>query len=268
MLLSEVAYARPTSIADAIELLTENPGARALAGGQTLISVLKARAAVCDALVDLNDLDELRQISVADDGTIEIGSMSTYSAIAASPQLGRRSVIGEVCAQIADVQIRNRGTIGGNLCTSDPTNHLPPLLTALSARMTIVGRQGARAVGAGEFFLGVYTTAVQPGELLTLITIPPGGADGFAAVTHGVEGTCLVNAAACLTNGTRLALGCVAAVPVVLDLDSREPENIRTQIRSLDLDPPADVHATAEYRRHLAEVVAIRAVQHAEKNQP
>ena len=168
-----------------------------------------------------------------------------------------------MCAQIADVQVRNRGTIGGNLCSNDPTNHLPALMSALGARMTIVGAGREREVPAEEFFLGVYLTAVAPGELLTKITIPaPDGAgDGFAATTIGKEGTCIVNVAACVTNGqARLAVGCVSAVP---ELATAEVGSAREAVRALPLDPPSDVHASADYRRHLAEVLAERAVQQA-----
>ena len=123
--------------------------------------------------------------------------MTTYTELVESSEARARPILGEVCAQIADVQVRNRGTIGGNVCTNDPTNHLPPLLAALGAEMTIAGADGERTVdGATDFFLGVYMTAVGTGELLTKITIPAGRADGFAAVTLGVEGTCIVSAAA------------------------------------------------------------------------
>src|SRR6476619_4694061 len=167
MLLREVAYARPSSLAEAIQLLAENDGARALAGGQTLINVMKARAGSPDALIDLSALDELRGIELGADGTLEIGAMTTYSEIMASSEARARPILGEVCAQIADVQVRNRGTIGGNICTNDPTNHLPPLLAALGAEFTIAGRDGSRTVSAADFFLGVYMTAVSQGELLT-----------------------------------------------------------------------------------------------------
>ena len=102
--------------------------------------------------------------------------MVTYSELIASAEARARPILGEVCAQIADVQVRNRGTIGGNVCSSDPTNHLPPLLVALGATFTVAGPHGERAVPAEEFFLGVYMTAAGPGELLTKITVPPGPA--------------------------------------------------------------------------------------------
>src|SRR6185312_3546698 len=194
MLLREVGYARLASLAEAIELLAANDGARALAGGQTLINVMKARAGSPDALIDLGRIAELRGIELGADGTLEIGAMTTYTDIADSSEARARPILGEVCAQIADVQVRNRGTIGGNICTNDPTNHLPPLLAALGAEMTIAGRDGARTVSAPEFFLGVYMTAVGQGEVLTKIRVPAGRGDGFAAVTLGVEGTCIVSA--------------------------------------------------------------------------
>jgi aerobic carbon-monoxide dehydrogenase medium subunit len=261
VLLREVEYVKPGSVAEALEVLAANDGARALAGGQTLINVMKARAASPDMLVDLNGLDDLRGIELASDGTLTIGAMSTYTEIMGSAEAKARPILGEVCATIADVQVRNRGTIGGNVCSNDPTNHLPPLMVAIGARMTIVGSGGEREVAADEFFLGVYLTAVGLGELLTRITIPAGKQDGFAAVTLGTEGTCICNAAASVNGTVRVALGCVDAVPVVVTADS--PEEIPRAVRAANLMPPSDVHATSEYRIHLAEVLATRAAQEA-----
>src|SRR5215468_8479879 len=116
--------------------------------------------------------------------------MTTYAQLVSDEAAGARSILGEVAATIADVQVRNRGTIGGNVCSNDPTNHLPPLLAAIGAQFTIASQSGERTVPAEEFFVGVYLTAVGPGELLTRITIPAGKADGFAAITLGIDGTC------------------------------------------------------------------------------
>jgi aerobic carbon-monoxide dehydrogenase medium subunit len=259
MLLREVEYARAASVEEAIRLLAANDGARALAGGQTLINVMKARAAAPDVLVDLNDLGELREIRTGGDGALEIGAMATYTQLALSSEVAsERPIIGEVAATIADVQVRNRGTIGGNVCSNDPTNHFPPLMAALDARFTIVGQHGERSVSAEEFFLGVYMTAVGQDELLTRITVPAGGRAGFSAVTIGKDGTCIANAAVALDGpgGTRVVLGCVDAVPVRFgSID---------EARAAQLDPPGDVHATAAYRRHLANVCAERAFAQAE----
>jgi carbon-monoxide dehydrogenase medium subunit len=266
MLLAEVEYARPSSVDEALRLLSANDGARALAGGQTLTNVMKARAASPEVLVDLVDLDELRGITRGADGSLDVGAMTTYSELIGSAEVAAaRPTLGIVAAQIADVQVRNRGTIGGNLCLSDPTNHLPPLMAAIGATMTIAGAAGERVVAADEFFLGVYMTAVAPGELLTKITLPAaeGTVDGFAAVTIGRDGTCIVNAAATVWDGqARVALGCVAAVPVVVRADAEEGALVDA-VRGAALEPPDDVHASAAYRRHLAEVLAVRAVKQA-----
>jgi aerobic carbon-monoxide dehydrogenase medium subunit len=261
VLLREVEYAKPASVAEALEFLGSNDGARALAGGQTLINVMKARAASPDMLVDLDGLDELRGIELAGDGTLTVGAMTTYSELVRSAEAKARPILGEVCATIADVQVRNRGTIGGNICSNDPTNHLPPLMVAIGARMTIVGAGGEREVTAEEFFLGVYMTAVRLGELLTRIVIPAGKKDGFAAVTLGADGTCICNAAASVNGAVRVALGCVDAVPVLVSADT--PEGVADAVRAANLTPPSDVHASSEYRTHLAEVLATRAAEEA-----
>ena len=263
MLLTEVGYARPATVEDALRLLAENPGARALAGGQTLINVMKARAAVPEVLVDLNGIEQLRGIELRRDGTLEIGPMARTAEVVRSSEARARPILGEVCAQIADVQVRNRGTVGGNICSSDPTNHLPPLLVAVGAEMTIAGPNGERAVPASDFFLGVYMTAVGPDELLTKITVPPGRSDGFSSVAIGKDGTCIVNAAATVNGGVRIALGCLAAAPVVVTPALPEPEAAREAVRAADVDPPSDVHASSEYRRALAEVVAAGALAQA-----
>jgi carbon-monoxide dehydrogenase medium subunit len=140
---------------------------------------------------------------------------------------------------------------------------LPPLLVALGAELTVAGTEGERSVPATDFFLGVYMTAVGPGELLTRITVPAGRSDGFASVPIGVDGTCIVNAAASLNGGARIAVGCVGAVPAVVEPESGNAEAVRGAVREAGLEPPSDVHASADYRRHLAEVVAVRAVEQA-----
>jgi aerobic carbon-monoxide dehydrogenase medium subunit len=264
VLLREVEYAKPASVADALSLLAANDGARALAGGQTLINVMKARAASPDVLVDLNGLDDLKGIELAGDGTLTIGAMTTYTEVMESAEAKARPILAEVVGTIADVQVRNRGTVGGNVCANDPTNHLPPLMTAIGARFHIVGAGGDREVSAEEFFLGVYMTAVGPGELLTKMTIPAGKGDGFAAITLGVDGTCICNAAASMNGSLRVALGCVDAVPVLLEPASADEGAVRDAVRAAGIDPPSDVHASAEYRLHLAEVLAVRAARQAQ----
>jgi aerobic carbon-monoxide dehydrogenase medium subunit len=265
VLLREVAYARADSVEDAVRLLSQNENARPLAGGQTLVNVMKARAAAPDVLVDLNGIGELTGIRATPDGGLEIGAMATYTDMVESAEIAeRRPLLAEVTNTIADVQVRNRGTMGGNVCSNDPTNHLPPLMVSMGAKMVIAGADGERTVSAEEFFISVYLTAVSPGELLTKVTIPAAtGGDGFAAVTIGREGTCIVNAAATRQNGeVRLVIGCVAAVPL-LTRSAPTANAAADAVRDAGLDPPTDVHASADYRRHLAEVLARRAVEQA-----
>lgn len=275
MLLREVEYARPSTIEEAVGLLSEHAGARALAGGQTLVNVMKARAASPDVLVDLADLDELKTIAFSADGAwLEIGAMVTNTQIAGSSEVEvARPILAEVAATIADVQVRNRGTIGGNVCVNDPTNHHPPLLAALGATFTILGSAGERTVTSDAFFLGVYMTAVGEGELLTKVSVPtrkPGTGDGMAGLTLGRHGTYVTSAAATVgPAGVRVAIGCVDSVPVrATTMEERlaggdlSEAAVRAAAEGLGatLDPPSDVHASTEYRRHLAEVSAVRAV--------
>lgn len=279
MLLSSVSYVRPSSLSEALQALEAHENARVLAGGQTLINVMKTRFATPEVVVDLAAVPALDTVEVGSDGSLRLGSMVTYDTIDRSGVVRQaRPVIAEVATVIADQQVRNRGTIGGNICASDPTNHFPPLLVALGATMTIAGSDGERQVGAQEFFAGVYMTAVQVDEILTSIEIPAPAAnqgDAFEALTIGNEGTAIVSLAVSLRcNGTiddaRVAVGCVSATPVVAQsvedaLDGMAPtdENIENAVAGLGrmLEPPGDVHASAEYRCHIAEVLTRRAVK-------
>ena len=279
MLLREVSYARPSTVEEAVDLLTEHDGARALAGGQTLVNVMKQRAASPDVLVDLAGLDERRAITVSGT-TLEIGTMATLAGIIRSSEVEvSRPILAEVAATVADVQVRNRGTLGGNICVNDPTNHFPPLLVALGASMTIRSASDERTIAAAEFFVGVFETAVGEGDLLTRISIPAAGkgtGDGMDGVTLGAHGTYIANAAASVVDGSwRIALGCVGAVPhratgVEQKLSGADVDeaSARAAVEGLGatVDPPSDVHASTEYRRSLTETSTVRAVlQAAEK---
>jgi carbon-monoxide dehydrogenase medium subunit len=275
MLLREVEYARPGTLEEAVRLLGEHEGARALAGGQTLVNVMKQRAASPDVLVDLSRIDELRTIGFsADESALELGAMVTLSRLLTSSEVEvARPILAEVARTVADVQVRNRGTVGGNICVNDPTNHLPPLVVALGASMTIQSSAGERVVSADDFFVGVFETAVREGDLLTRISIPtraPGSGDAMSGVTLGAHGTYVANAVASVSAGEwRIVLGCVGGIPVratvveerLAGTDGGEAL-VTEAVTGLGatLEPPSDVHGTADYRRALAEVAVTRAV--------
>jgi len=266
-LLRQVEYARPESVDEAVRLLSSREDARALAGGQSLVNVMKTRVAAPELVVDLNRIAELREIKQTKDGALELGAMVTYDELIRSDAVrAARPILAEVARTIADVQVRNRGTVGGNLCSNDPTNHLPPLLATTGATMTIRSLEAERTVTSDEFFQGVYLTAVTPGEMLTHVTVPglaAGEGDGWASVTLGKEGTGIVNVAATARDRqARVAIGCVAAVPWVVEAEADEV-SVRKAVADAGLDPPSDVHASADYRRHLAQVLAWRAVRQA-----
>jgi carbon-monoxide dehydrogenase medium subunit len=280
MLLETVAYARPDTVAEALELLSSTDAAAPLAGGQSLVNVLKHRVASVDLLVDISRLDELRGIQRTGEG-LEIGACVTYDELDHSEDVrASHPLLADVAGHIEDQQIRDRGTIGGNCCLSDPTNNLPPLLVALSATMVIAGAEGQREVPAEEFFHGFFATEVGEGELLTRIRVPPlaaGAGAGYSSVAVGADSKAIARAAAVVKgNGTieeaRVVLACVSPIPVRHrgmedSLRGARPEagtiHAAAEAIGADLEPLGDAHGSAEYRRAMARVTAERAVTQA-----
>jgi aerobic carbon-monoxide dehydrogenase medium subunit len=278
MLLEQVAYARPDNVQEALELLASTDGAAALAGGQSLVNVLKHRVASVALLVDISRLQELRTIDTTSDRSLEIGACVTYDELDHSDEVRQaHPLLSYVASHIEDQQIRDRGTIGGNCCLSDPTNNLPPLLVALNATMTIRSKDGTRDVPAEDFFKGYFTTAVEEGELLTTIKIPPLADDagaGYSTVAVGADSKAIARAAALVqSNGTienaRVVLACVSPIPTrhtgmedALKGAEATADAARAAADKIgdDLDPLGDAHGSAEYRRAMARVVARRAV--------
>jgi carbon-monoxide dehydrogenase medium subunit len=278
MLLETVEYARPDSVSDALTMLGSVEGAAVLAGGQSLVNVLKHRVASVDLLVDISRLDELRQIEARADGSLEVGACVTYDELDRCDRIrSSHPILADVAAHIEDQQIRNRGTIGGNCCLSDPTNNLPPLLVALDATMVIESSSGSREVPARDFFHGYFATAVGEGELLRVIRIPPlpaNGGAGYSTVAVGADSKAIARAAAVVkSNGTieeaRVVLACVSPIPMrhagmeeALRGAEASAESARAAAERIgdDLEPFGDVHGSAEYRRQMARVVARRAV--------
>jgi len=281
VLLETVEYTRPESVADALAALASNDGAALLAGGQSLLNVLKNRVASVEVLVDISRLPELRGIERRADGSLEVGACVTYDELDRSREVREgHTILADVAAHIEDQQIRNRGTIGGNCCLGDPTNNLPPLLMALGATMNIEGPGGPRGVPAESFFFTFFQTAVEQGEILRSITIPalaPGAGVGYQSLPVGGDSKALVRASAYVrANGTieeaRVVLAVVGPRPLRHQgmeerlrgaAPSTEAIAAASEAIGEEIDPVSDAHASADYRRRMARVLARRAVSEA-----
>ncbi len=274
MLLAPVDYYRPDSVSEAISALADHENARVLAGGQSLISILKLRAASVDLLVDVSRLEELRSISVGDDGSLRIGACVTYDEMATSPDIAAAMpALGRVAAHTVDQQVRNRGTFGGNLCHNDPINNFPPMAVALGATMHATGPDGDRQLSADEFFTGYFSNALDPAEVLTSVTLPAldGRSIGYQEIEIG-EAAARAVAVVGADNGTitsaSVVIGCLPVpakreeVEAALVGGGSGADAIEAATASAGegLEPLSDPDATADYRRAMASVVAKRAV--------
>lgn len=277
-------YYAPRARHEALELLAERAGeAKVLAGGQSLVPSMNFRLAQPSILVDLNAVDDLFGITPAEDGGLLVGAMTRHRSMERSPLVVERApLIAEAMPYVAHPQIRNRGTFGGSLAHADPAAELPALAVALDARMRVQNTGGDRWIPAGDFFLGLFTTALEPDEMLVEVEVPPlpdmtGTAFEEFARRHGDYA--LVGAAAVVTLGgdgtvasCKLVFLSVGDMPVVAAsasevLRGQRPteEAIRAAAEAIhaDIDPQADIHATAEYRRHLSKVLARRTLARA-----
>jgi aerobic carbon-monoxide dehydrogenase medium subunit len=279
MLLRSLRYGRPGSLGEAIEMLTANPGARPLAGGQSLLNVLKHRAADVDAVIDISRLEELRAIDADGAGALEIGAACSYDRIAGSDAVAAaHPKVAEVAAGLVDQQVRCRGTIGGNACFNDPGSNFPPLLVALEATMRVAGPNGEREVAAEDFFRDTYSVALEPGELLKSIALAPAGSAtvGYSSL-QAEDSWAVARAVARVScNGTiaapRVVIGCVSgaqprAAAVESALEGVEPSAeaiaAAAELSDQGIEPPNDVHASADYRRKMAKVMVRRAIAEA-----
>src|SRR6201996_6596317 len=180
MIPGQFSYHRPATVADAIKLLsTLGDDARPLAGGHSLVPMMKLRLATPEHLVDLHGIDGLKGIR-RDGNNVVIGAMTTQHELLASDEIAKAlPILHETALLIADPQVRYRGTIGGNVANGDPGNDMPALMLTLGASYQLQGPNGSREVAASEFYQGAYFTALEPGELLTSVTVP------VAAAGHG-----------------------------------------------------------------------------------
>lgn len=255
MIPAPVRYARAVDIDDALTLLAE-PDAKALAGGQSLLSVMKLRIARPSLLVDISRI-ELRGVELRD-GSLHIGSLTTWDELtrAAALEDPGLAALAECAGGIGDLQVRNRGTVGGSLAHADPASDLPAVLLALDAAVVVRSPQGEHVLKVDDLLVGPFTTALGPQELICEVVAPvPSGGSGSAYVSseHPASGFALAGAAALVGSGVdRVALTGIGARPF-LARDSDDPLG--------EAEVFGDRFAPAEYRRELALVVARRALE-------
>jgi carbon-monoxide dehydrogenase medium subunit len=272
-------YHRARSVAEAQQMLAANPGAKLLAGGHSLIPLLKLRLAVPPAVIDIGRIAELRGIS-AGGGALRIGALTTHAEIAASPEVQRHAQgLAEAASLIGDPAVRNRGTIGGNVAHADPASDLPTVLVALGARMVAIGAGGERTIDAAQFFTGIMTTALGEDEILAAVSVPvaaDGQASAYAKFVHPASGYAVVGAAAALTIESGTCTAAAVAVGGLLSYARRSSRVERKLIGSrvtgetlaaaaaevtADLDEVnGDIYASAEYRRAMVPVYVKRAL--------
>lgn len=280
-------YYAPTSLAEALTRLAEHGGeAKALAGGQSLIPTMNFRLAQPGALVDLNHIPELSYIRPSSDGGLAIGAMTRHRQVERSALVKERApLVFETMPFIAHPQIRNRGTFGGSLAHADPAAELPAVATVLDARFVIQSQKGKREASAQEFFVDLFTTTLEPEELLVEVILPPQPACtgyAFREISRRHGDYALVGAAASVTldgagqcESARLVFFSVGPGPVeavqasaLLTGQGLTPAAIEAAVETAaatDIDPSGDIHASAGYRRHLAKVLARQVLAEAGK---
>jgi len=259
------AYAKATSVDHAVALLSQYQDARVLAGGQSLIATLNMRLSAPRLLVDINGLDDLRGITVAD-GRVRIGALVRHAEAEHSDDIARHApLIALALPHVAHPAIRNRGTIGGSIAFADPAAELPACLVALAGEVEIAGRHGRRRVADDDFFQELFETSLAPDEILTAIHLPaatPTSRCGFAELSRRHGDYALVGlAAAARADGERLAdLRLVFFGVGVTPVRARAAEaalaagDLDAAVAALagDLDPPSDVQASGAARRQMA----------------
>ncbi|HUD88391.1 MAG TPA: FAD binding domain-containing protein [Xanthobacteraceae bacterium] len=271
-------YHAPRQLKEAAELLASLPNAKILAGGQSLVPMLNFRYVMVDHLVDLGHVDDLRGIAVGD-GRLRIGAMMRQRDLETAPEIAQHCpLMAEVLRHVGHRQTRNRGTIGGSLAHADPAAELPAVCAAYDAVIHVASLRGIRQVAFRAFSTGFMATALEPDEMIAAIDLPvwrTGHGYGFHEFARRHGDFALAGAAALLDVGAgnvvrraALALLGVAASPVRVDAaEARlagqplDAALIRSAAAAAWLvEPMTDIHASADYRRHLAQVLSMRAL--------
>jgi carbon-monoxide dehydrogenase medium subunit len=274
-------YVAARSVNEALEFMAQHgEEGKILAGGHSLIPAMKLRLSSPRVLIDIGTVPELRGVRV-DGGNLVIGAMTVHADIASS-DLVRKHVPGlaDAASVIGDLQVRNRGTIGGSVAHADPGADFPVVLTALNASFIVQSAAGARTIMADDFFTDFFSTAITPNEILTEIRVPlpvPGTGTAYAKFPHPASGYVVVSAGALIARqnsgsctGARIAIGGLGATPTRAtateqDLQGKPltKENIAAAAAKAaeGTDPVEDSYAGAEYKRHIATVYARKAIE-------
>jgi aerobic carbon-monoxide dehydrogenase medium subunit len=287
MIPAQFDYARAKTLDEALTLLAQNEDAKILAGGHSLIPAMKLRLAMPPLLVDISRIQDL-SYAREENGQIRVGAMTTHYQIESSELLrGICPLLPECASRIGDLQVRNKGTIGGSVAHSDPAGDWPATMIALNAEMVAVSKNGERTIKADDFFVDLLTTALQPGEILREIRInKTNGRTGHAytKMAHPASGFAVVGVAARITTnengnceGASIGITGVSSKAfraagvesglVGKALDDQTIASAAAQATD-GVDVNGDLFASADYRRHLAEVYTRRAVAAAMKSVP
>lgn len=275
-------YYRPKNLKEAITLLRKHKDAKLLAGGHSLLPAMKLRVSSPSALIDIARIKGLDEIKTSK-SAIKIGGMTTHAAVESSKDVHKLCpVLAEVAGLIGDIQVRNRGTIGGSLAHADPAADYPTVMVALDADIVATGAKGKRKMAAGKFFVDLFTTGLKAGEVLTEVAVPAmkaGQGACYLKHRHPASSYAVVGVAAFVTlkNGAakdvRLAIGGVTSTPVLVKsvgaaLSGQAPtasaiaDACETVAEALEY-PLGDLYASGEYRTHLATVLSRRALTEA-----
>jgi carbon-monoxide dehydrogenase medium subunit len=273
-------YVRAGSVKEALNLLSAGDGSKVIAGGHSLLPMMRFRLVQAPKLVDISRLEELRGVQEFKRG-VRIGAATPYADLVTNALLRERCpIVGEVAADIADIQVRNRGTIGGSLAHADPASDMPAVMLALDAEFQLRSKKGGRRTAkAREFFQGAFATAMTEDELLTDILIGGVGRNAAAYVSFDQAASGYALVGVCASIGRKRATISDAAVAFTgvaeiafLAKSFEQLVDTKGDLATIEkaarealegMDIGGDVHAPADYRRHLAVVAAKRAVQSA-----
>jgi carbon-monoxide dehydrogenase medium subunit len=269
MIPAAFAYDRPTTLDEAVRALASGGDAKVLAGGQSLLPLMKLRLARVGRLIDIGGVGELRGVRETGDGGFAIGALTTYAELMASPaaDLG---VMADVLPTIADLQVRNVGTVGGSIAHADPASDMPAVLLALDATLVAFGPKGERTIAIADFFRGPFETALAADEILTEIRIPPlpaASGSAYASLEQRASGYALVGVAA-VTGRAATRIGITGVGPVAYRATAVEravtsgASGSEAASHATDgVEVGSDIHCDRDYRSAMARVYVTRALE-------